>query len=666
MVDRILPQRVGPAVEATSVRGHMHVVGTFDRAVVPTDPERRILQVPIPPDSTGRPCYDRELLRPDARVRIKAEHEAKVLANLAERDELLAACESDKKFRRDVEALCAADPTFWIERFCWVVDPRLGEKAVVDPFVLYETQRREAKFFADEFLENDECLWLIEKSRAWGATWLFGAALTLWGFLYRKNWSVLVGAPNQDDVDKGGMVSDHNSILGKVRFLLQNLPPWQVPEGLLTSSRWNKTFLLKHPLNGNSIHGRQFCGNWGRGLRFLYTIADEAAHSINFKAAADNFGNTSNRNIVLSTHKGGGTEFARMVSAAKEAPDAQIKVSTLFWPENPTLNTDIYWGWRQKYGWERCAQERDIDMQGSVGFAVWQDFNPDVNVVTARREVRDEDGAIIVSARDAMDYDPSLPLGYTCDPGYGPDAFAIIWWQDNRAEKLIHLVDFAQYEGRPGPFFVPFLLGYIPDVTLEGRPWREVYDYEPEDLEMISRHGKWNPPDESLCFGDTYGASKAVAAASGLSIYETWEALGAVPPYPVKIMPNCKEEAVMRVAAIMPRIRIAGRLLTQRTQSKQTPTLVECLRQYSWVQRESPDGLPLARVPRHDRYAHAADALQFLAKYMDADDPRAIPGAPFHLRDSRHKGRNGMFRVAPTVVIRAENDPDDDDPITRG
>ena len=69
----------------------MWTVGTFDRAVVPTDPERRILQVPIPPDSTGRPCYDRELLRPDVRARIKAEHEAKVLANLAERDELLAA-----------------------------------------------------------------------------------------------------------------------------------------------------------------------------------------------------------------------------------------------------------------------------------------------------------------------------------------------------------------------------------------------------------------------------------------------------------------------------------------------------------------------------------------------------------------------------------------------
>lgn len=640
----------------------MFTVGTFDKASIPTDPKRRVLQVPIPPDSSGRPCYDRDLLWPDKREEIRKAHEAKVHANLAARDELLAVCQEDKKFRRDVEALCAADPVYWINNFVWVVDPRLGQKATIDPFVLYETQEREARFFVDEFLEADEMMWFVEKSRAWGATWLFDVALTTWGFLYRKNWNVLLGAPNQDDVDKGGMASDHNSIFGKIRFLLQNLPPWQVPDGLLTNSKYNKNFLLRHPNNSNSIHGRQFCGNWGRGLRFLYTIPDEAAHSINFKAAADNFGNTSNRNLILSTHKGGGTEFARMVNAAKDEPTPDRKVSTLFWAENPTLNVDIYWGWRQKYGWERCAQERDIDQQGSVGFAVFQDFSMD-QVLTARREIRDDEGQILVEAREAMDYDPNLPLGYLCDPGFGPDPFAIIWWQNNVAERLIHIVDFAQYEGRPGPYFVPYLLGFIPEMTLDGRKWGECYEYEAAELEMIERHKKWGPLDPSMCFGDTYGASKAVAAASGLSLYDTWEAYGVCPPYPVKVMPNGKEEAIQRVVSAISRFRIAGRLLTQRTQSKQTPTIVECIKQYSWVQRESPDGLPLARVAKHDKYCHACDCLQFLMRYMDADDPVLTPLAPHTLRDPRHRGRNAFIRIPYSPVVREE---EDDDPIARG
>ena len=52
--------------------------------------------------------------------------------------------------------------------------------------------------------------------------------------------------------------------------------------------------------------------------------------------------------------------------------------------------------------------------------------------------------------------------------------------------------------------------------------------------------------------------------------------------------------------------------------------------------------------------------------WIDADDPRVISGAPFAMRDARHKGRRGMFRIAHTAALQVENDPGDDDPITRG
>ena len=53
-------------------------------------------------------------------------------------------------------------------------------------------------------------------------------------------------------------------------------------------------------------------------------------------------------------------------------------------------------------------------------------------------------------------------------------------------------------------------------------------------------------------------------------------------------------------------------------------------------------------------------------QFQDTDDPRVVPGAPFAMRDARHKGRRGMFRIAHTAALQVENDPGDDDPITRG
>jgi hypothetical protein len=654
-----------PPLEAfaeAQTRGSMFVQGgQFDRSSIPSDPVHRVLRVPIPADADGRPAYDRRLLWPHERIRLKAEHDAKVSANLRERDTMLTLCHGDAAARRDDQVLCSRDPRYWIERWVWVIDPRLGEKATVDPFVLYESQAEEVRWFLEDFLTRDEILALIEKSRAYGATWLWAVALPTWGFLYRQNWSVLIGAANEKDVDAGGIAADHQSIFGKIRFLLNNLPPWQVPPGLLTDPAINKNLQIRHPENTNVLRGRHFCSNWGRSQRYLFTVADEAAHSLNYRAAAANYGNTSDRNIAMSTHLGAATAFAQMVVAAKEERTHDRVVKTRIWAENPNLTTDTYWGWREKYGWEAVASERDIDIFGSVGFAIFQDFDPSISVVTPVAEVRDETGKVLVEARAALDYREDLPLGLLVDPGTGPDPFAILWVQPDDEQRTLNIVDFCQHVGRPGPFFVPFITGFVPEVTLDRKPWSRLYEYDAIDREMIERHARWRPLDGALCFGDTYGDSKATSSASGLSLYRTWAEYGVPLVRPVKI--KNKEDAVQRVNSAIGRVRIAARLLHQRTQNRQTPTIVECLKSYSWVNRESPDGLPLPRVPKHDKFCHACDALQFWFQFHDADDPTIVPGAPFALRRPQDAGRAGFFRSAAPP---SSEYPVDDDPITRG
>lgn len=644
----VVPGRLGERPPEAAGRGGMFVSGgMFDKTSIPTDDKQRVLRVPIPPDLSGAPCYDRDLLWPEARVALRAAHDQKIRDNLIARAELLDLCENDADARRDVEILCARDPAFWIQHFVWVIDPREGQKATKDPFVLYETQEQAARFFVEDFLEADSILWLVQKSRAWGATWLFAAALTVWGFLYRENWSVLIGAPNQDDVDRGGAESDHNSIFGKIRFLLRNLPPWQVPEGLLVGNKFNKNFVIRHPTKDNAIHGRQFCSNWGRGLRYLYTVSDEAAHSRHYHDASVNFDNTANRNLVLSTHKGGATEFAQQVNNARDNPAPDLVLHTRWWGENPYLTVDDYWGWRRRQGWAKVAQERDIDLFGSVGGAIFPDFDVNVNVVTARKEVRGADGEIIVEAREALDYKPNLPLGVLVDPGMG-DAFAILWIQPDAEEKTLNIVDFTHYTEKDAQFHAPFLLGYVPDLTLDKRPWRELYEYDADELAMIERHRQWRALDEWCCFGDAYGQGKNTRVATGRTIYEVWTEWGIPLVRPVKV--DNKEEYVAKAQASIGRLRIAGRLLTQRTQSRSNPTIVECFKGYAWVQRESPQGLPLARVPRHDLFSHAMDAYQFWFRYNDPIDPSLTPLAPPDLRDMRRKGKVAYLR-APSMLM---------------
>lgn len=195
-------------------RSNMFVVGNPDKAAVPAEPRMRVLHVPIPPDSTGRPCYDRDMLWPNERKRIKEEHEKKIRANLFERDAMLTLCHGDPTSRRDDQILCSRDPVYWIDRWVWTVDPRDSKGGEMIPFVLFDRQEEMVKFFADEFLTSESMTAYVEKSRAWGATWVFAAALAAWCFLYKKNQAVLLGCANQPDVDDGGMDATHESIFG--------------------------------------------------------------------------------------------------------------------------------------------------------------------------------------------------------------------------------------------------------------------------------------------------------------------------------------------------------------------------------------------------------------------------------------------------------------------
>lgn len=178
-------------------------------------------------------------------------------------------CDIDK--RAAAMALCALDIPFWFNNFVWTFDPRLvaggGEPWI--PFDLFPRQI-DLVHWLDERIERRED-GILGKSRDVGVTWLIGGYyVNRW--LFRDNFKGGLGSRVEDLVDK---IGSSDSIFGKVRLIMDRLPPWMMPQKF-NPLRHDKTMLLINPDNGSVIIG-EGGNNIGRGGRNLIYTIDEAA-----------------------------------------------------------------------------------------------------------------------------------------------------------------------------------------------------------------------------------------------------------------------------------------------------------------------------------------------------------------------------------------------------
>src|SRR3990167_6175762 len=138
--------------------------------------------------------------------------------NFLYRIELLDKCRSSIDAQQIVRFYCKSSILYFANVFCWSFDPRRHPRKRT-PFVTYE--------FQDDFITW--LLWIIrhghsaigEKSRDMGMSWM-SVILGVYLAIFYDDMEILFMSMRQEDVDDRGM----KSLLGKARFLLNNLPEW--------------------------------------------------------------------------------------------------------------------------------------------------------------------------------------------------------------------------------------------------------------------------------------------------------------------------------------------------------------------------------------------------------------------------------------------------------
>lgn len=587
-------------------------------------------QVPIPPG------YDRRLMDPAYKAIKAAEHKRLVRRVLLKRAEITARGADDPKYRAHVLELCRRDPFFFVDYFCWTYDDRFG---VDEPFVLYEFQRKKIVLpYLDMCATTGRNRWTgcKEKSRGVGWTWV-ELALRVWSWLFKDNWSILIGSVYEEDVDDGGQEATHESLFGKIRYILDNLPKWFRDEMLgpyWKRDSYNKRLLLKNPLRPrNVLVGKHFGVMFGRSKRFREVLGDEIAYATAMANADTSLKQTTNLFMGGSTPYGEDTFHAQLMHG-----DLLVHRETIHWSEHPELDLDWYNEQRQHMTDEAIASELDINYEGSVGSRVLSEVTAATHFIFPEKpdpNVLDESGRHVW---DGTLYADTLPLHAVIDPGIS-DALACIWVQEDRLNQEWRIVDFVQVEDRAIDWIVPFLVGEVPESTYRGDPWP--HSYNEVEHKIIARHKLWRPPAE--VFGDHYGTTRSMT--TGGSAYDELARYG-VWVCPVKIEDNL--QAISWCQLWFRHVRVSGHLAEQRNGNpSRIPTFKEVLSLWRYKVREEGAGGAKPQV-RHDRYCHAGDCCKMYAQQVDLPDARQLPVAA---------GRGLRQRGSPIKVSKRYRSP---------
>lgn len=340
----------------------------------------------------------------------------------------------------------------WLKNWVWLYEPRPTPREI--PFMQWDEvfpNHKGADYQKRMFneimsaIKNGHDL-RVEKSRDMGLTWTVLIAFTyLWQF---HGMTFLVGSRKAEEVDKMG---DLDTLLPKVRFMLEKQPKWLLPKGF-EMDKHARFMNIENPQSKGAITGESNNANFGTGGRKNAAFLDEFAKwEYTDSQAWTSVANTTPCRIAASTPFFKNNRFYVLL---KEP----IKNITQHWTDHPLKGaglhdgiqgektSDFYEKQKTRLRPDEIAQELDISYAGTQQSSVFFD---ELSLLRQERRLT------------KVPYTPDLPIIWALDPGMG-DTWAngfyqilgyaeeIRWFDyyENQNEKIGHYLDWVKSPDR--------------------------------------------------------------------------------------------------------------------------------------------------------------------------------------------------------------------------
>ena len=170
--------------------------------------------------------------------------------------------EVKKKIIREIQ-ICTRDPEYFIENYCFAINPDKPPKERVVPFKLWPVQKKLLKqllTYTDTF---------VEKSREMGCSWLT-MAFELHQALFTDYFTCLNISRREAEVQDSGCT--FHSLMGRIKFMYDHLPKYM-------QLKIHAPFLTFRVIKtGSIIKGESSNKSAGRDTQYKMIFVDEAAH----------------------------------------------------------------------------------------------------------------------------------------------------------------------------------------------------------------------------------------------------------------------------------------------------------------------------------------------------------------------------------------------------